>query len=81
MARRKPDANAGWNWDHRDLRPSLRARSAAANVASSIAPVTRIRAPLAKTISILRGSGGTANSGAADCGFAAMDAGTNLRPS
>ena len=48
VARRKPDPNAGGNGDHRDRRPSLSARSAAANVAPSIAPVTRIRAPFGK---------------------------------
>ena len=77
VAGRKPNTNAGRNGDNRDRPPSLSARSAAANVAPSIAPVTRIRAPFAKSISILPGSTGAANSAAGDCGATAMVAGAN----
>jgi hypothetical protein len=58
VARREPDPNPDGYRDHRDRRPSLSARNAAAKVAPSIAPVTRIRAPFEKSISILPGSTG-----------------------
>ena len=77
IACREPNTDAGWKRDHRDRRPSLNARSAAANVASFMAPVTRIRAPFAKSISIVPGSGGAANSGVQDCGSTVIVAGTN----
>ena len=77
VARREPDPNAGGYGDHRDRRPSLSARSAAAKVAPSIAPVTRIRAPFEKSISILPASTGALNFADGGCGSAVMVAGTN----
>jgi hypothetical protein len=79
IARRKPNTDAGWNNNHRERRPSLNARNAAVNVAPSIAPVTRIRAPFAKSISIAPKSRSCADgSGAAGwLGSIAIVAGTN----
>ena len=56
---------------------SLNARSVAANVASFIAPVTPIRAPFAKSISIVPGSDGATTSDAEGSGSAVIVAGSN----
>ena len=80
VARREPDPNAGGYGDHRDRRPSLSARSAAAKVAPSIAPVTRIRAPFEKSISILpesRSGDGDGSGATGWVGSIVIVAGTN----
>src|ERR1700709_2596795 len=80
VACREPNVNAGRKGNHRERRPSLNARRAAANVASSIAPVTRIRAPLAKSISIAPESPSRDGEGSGTAGWigsTARVAGTN----
>jgi hypothetical protein len=51
MAGREPYPHASWQRDHR-AGPSASAATAAFSVAASTAPVIRIRAPAAKSISI-----------------------------